>query len=71
MELLWFFNPSLEADYGTFTCEVCAHIFHYSPRLACHCNRCAMRELAALEKSEEDAGRRREYAQAYALLEDQ
>ncbi|WP_341839427.1 hypothetical protein [Chitinophaga caseinilytica] len=70
MELLWFMNPSLGADYGTFYCVVCGDAFYYSPRLTCHCNRCAMRELAALERSEADAGQRATYRRAYAMLEE-
>ncbi len=70
MDLLWFMNPSLGADYGTFNCSVCGDAFHYSPRLVCHCNGCAMRELVALERLEADAGQRATYKRAYTMLED-
>ncbi len=68
MELLWFMNPSLDADYGTFTCVVCGAEFYYSPRLVCHCNGCALRELVVGQRSAADAGQRQAYDRAYTLL---
>jgi|GEM_PF-7102459 len=48
MELLRFINPSLDADYGTFECEVCGTEFNYSPRLDTCCNRCALDKLTGM-----------------------
>jgi len=64
MELLWYFSDSLTADYGTFTCLVCDKVFHYSPRLDCHCNSCAINTLQRLlDRTKEEARRRQ--LQAY------
>lgn len=68
MELLWYFNPSLGADYGEFICESCGQEFNYSPRLACHCNRCAINELEDLIYREKDVVKRLDYLDALHLL---
>ncbi len=70
MELLWFFNPSLGADYGTFTCQVCGTEFNYSPRLECHCNYCAINELATKASEAESWFERWQYNHALEKLRD-
>jgi hypothetical protein len=68
MELLWFFNPSLGADYGCFTCMVCHTEFYYSPRLDCHCNRCALNTLQHRLSVTKDEKQRRELQEYVDVL---
>jgi hypothetical protein len=68
MDLLWYLNPSLGADYGRFTCDECGRVFHYSPRLACHCNSCAIKELEHMARAEKDPMMRWEYNRAQEQL---
>lgn len=46
VRLLWFIQPSLNADYGSFNCQQCGQLFFYSPRLnGCYCHTCALEWL--------------------------
>ena len=46
VRLLWFMQPSLNADYGSFNCQQCGQLFYYSPRLnGCYCHTCALEWL--------------------------
>lgn len=70
MELLWFFNPSLGADYGQYTCMVCHTEFYYSPRLDCHCNKCALNTLQRRLSVTKDEKQRRELQECIEVLSD-
>ncbi|TWI86596.1 hypothetical protein LX66_3855 [Chitinophaga japonensis] len=70
MELLWFLNPSLDADYGRYACCDCGTAFYYSPRLICHCNKCAIKALRCMLSETKDEARRCELQEQIALLTD-